>query len=81
MLASRWLGGWCLHAITLTYPSAISNMRPRKREVTYDYPKIPPEGKRVVFRAWRTDPVTGKRLYARDYGLRAWPIHVYEDGR
>ena len=56
-------------------------MRPRKREVTYDYPKIPPEGKRVVFRAWRTDPVTGKRLYARDYGLRAWPIHVYEDGR
>lgn len=30
----------------------------------------------VIFRAWRKDPRTGKILYARNYGLRAWPIPV-----
>lgn len=28
----------------------------------------------LIFRAWIT--VKGQRLYARDYGLRAWPIWV-----
>mgnify|MGYP004476613977 CR=1 len=32
----------------------------------------------VIFRAWRKDPRTGKILYARNYGLRAWPIPVSE---
>lgn len=31
-------------------------------------------GKRLIFRAWRT--VNGRRLYARDYGLKAWAIWV-----
>lgn len=30
----------------------------------------------VIFRAWVTNPKTGKRLYARDYGKRAWPIYI-----
>lgn len=28
----------------------------------------------MIFRAWIT--VGGERLYARDYGLRGFPIHV-----
>lgn len=32
----------------------------------------------VIFRAWRKDPRTGKILYARNYGLRAWPIPISE---
>jgi len=34
-----------------------------------------PNGYRLIFRAWRTDR-HGNRLYARDYGLRAWPILI-----
>ncbi len=30
----------------------------------------------VIFRTWLKDPRTGKILYARSYGLRAWPIPV-----
>jgi hypothetical protein len=37
-----------------------------------------PTGKRVIFRAWRRDPRTGDVLWARDYGLKAWPIPVDE---
>ncbi len=32
------------------------------------------KGKRLIFVAYIT--VAGKRLYARDYGYRAWPIWV-----
>lgn len=39
------------------------------------YRKAPP-GKRYVFRPYRTDPRTGKVLWAREYGLKAWPILV-----
>lgn len=28
-----------------------------------------------IFRAWRT--VNGERLYAKDYGLKAWRIPIY----
>ena len=28
----------------------------------------------VTFRAWTT--VGGERIYARDYGLRGFPIHI-----
>lgn len=33
------------------------------------------KGRRLIFRAWRTLP-NGTRLYARDYGLKAWAIWV-----
>ena len=36
----------------------------------------PPPGYRYVFRATRRDPNSGRILYARHYGLRAWPILV-----
>ena len=41
---------------------------------------LPPllPGFKYVFRPWRTDPRTGKRLYARNYGFKAWPIVVAE---
>jgi len=38
--------------------------------------KAPPPGKRYVFRPWITK--NGKRVYARQYGLRAFPILVTE---
>jgi len=34
------------------------------------------EGYEIVFRKWRTDPRTGKILYASNFGLKAWPIKV-----
>lgn len=40
----------------------------------------PSQAKRIVgyiYRAWRLDKA-GNRLYARDYGLRAWRIPIYE---
>ena len=30
----------------------------------------------VIFRAWKTHPKTGEKMYARDYGKRAWPIPI-----
>ena len=36
--------------------------------------KDPPAGKKYVFRPWTT--VNGKRIYARQFGLRAFPILV-----
>jgi hypothetical protein len=44
----------------------------------YD-PQSPAPGKKLIFRPWRTDPATGKRLWARQYGLKAWPIWVDDD--
>jgi hypothetical protein len=34
----------------------------------------PPPGKRVIWRPWITK--NGKRIYASQYGLRAFPIFV-----
>lgn len=43
--------------------------KPPKQE-----PIVVPPGKKLIFRPWRRD---GERiLWARDYGLRAWPILV-----
>jgi hypothetical protein len=44
------------------------------------YDPLPP-GKKLIFRPWITDPVTGKRLWARQYGRKAWPLIVDDDGR
>jgi len=41
----------------------------------YD-PLQPPPGKKLIFRPWRTDPVTGERRWAKQYGLKAWPMWV-----
>jgi hypothetical protein len=30
-----------------------------------------------IFRAWRRHPKTGEKMWARDYGLKAWRIPVY----
>jgi len=37
-------------------------------------PVIPP-GYKLIFRAWKTGR-NGNRLYARNYGLRGWPLVV-----
>jgi hypothetical protein len=34
-----------------------------------------PKGYRLIFRAWYTTK-SGKRVYARDYGHKAWPLLV-----
>lgn len=40
-------------------------------------PNTKPLGRRdVIFRPWRRDPKTGEKLWAKDYGLKAWPIPV-----
>jgi len=45
--------------------------------MTSSEPKFtPPPGKKVIFRPWRICPKTGDKLWARAYGLRAWPIYV-----
>ena len=33
---------------------------------------------RYIFRAWKLD-ADGNRLWARDYGYRAWRIPIYAD--
>lgn len=33
------------------------------------------KGGRLIFRAWKTLP-DGTRLYAKDYGYKAWPLWV-----
>ena len=34
-----------------------------------------PKGKRLIFRAWKILK-DGTKIYARDYGYKAWPIWV-----
>jgi hypothetical protein len=34
-----------------------------------------PKGFRLIFRAWKTDK-NGNRVYAKDHGLRGWPLVV-----
>lgn len=36
----------------------------------------PPPGMRYIFRASRKCIATGQVLYAKDFGLKAWPILV-----
>lgn len=38
----------------------------------------PGKRKRVKFVAWVTDPKTGKRRYAKWFGIKAFPIEVDE---
>jgi hypothetical protein len=42
-------------------------------------PLIAPPGKRYVYRPWRRCPNTKRVLWARHYGLKAWPILVDDD--
>lgn len=42
-----------------------------------DDPIVPP-GTRFVFRPWRRCPHTGRIMWAKAYGLRAWRIPVEE---
>ena len=43
------------------------------KQMCFDFPI--PEGMKVVFRPYRTLP-NGKVLWAKQYGLRAWPMLV-----
>lgn len=36
------------------------------------------KGKKLIFRAWRRNPKTGEVEWAKDYGLKAWPIWIDE---
>jgi hypothetical protein len=38
-------------------------------------PPAPP-GYRYIWRPWRRCPHTGRKVWAREYGLRAWPLLV-----
>lgn len=42
----------------------------------FDRREPTPPGYKVIFRPWRKCPKTGKMLYARAYGIKAWPILV-----
>lgn len=33
----------------------------------------------IIFRPYRRDPRTGEILWARKYGLKAWPIQIDDD--
>ncbi|HEX3664202.1 MAG TPA: hypothetical protein VHU23_03095 [Rhizomicrobium sp.] len=41
----------------------------------------PPPGMKYVFRPWRTDPKTGRKIYASTFGFKAWPMLVPDDGK
>ena len=45
---------------------AISNKSKNQDDEILDY----------IYRAWRRDPRTGKILWAKHYGLRAWRIPI-----
>jgi hypothetical protein len=30
----------------------------------------------LIFRAWRTNPRTGEKEWAKDFGKKAWPILI-----
>jgi hypothetical protein len=34
-----------------------------------------------IFRAWKLDPKTGEKMWAKDHGLKAWKIWVPFDGK
>ena len=36
----------------------------------------PPPGKKLIFRASYVDPKTGQRVYAKQFGKKAFPILV-----
>lgn len=38
--------------------------------------KPAPPGFKWIFRPYKRDPKTGDVMYARDYGLKAWPLLV-----
>lgn len=47
-----------------------------RREVwALDKKILVPKGFRLIFRAWKTDK-NGNRVYAKDYGLKGWPLLV-----
>jgi hypothetical protein len=58
------------------------HVKPQRKEVpmtgqlTFNFPI--PEGYELKFVAYRTTK-SGKRLYAKAYGKRAWPIIVKSD--
>ena len=37
-----------------------------------------PPGVRYIFRPWRRCPQTGEKLWAKDFGLKAWRIPVMD---
>ena len=39
-----------------------------------------PPGARYIYRAWRRCPHTGRKVWAKEHGLRAWRIRVDGDG-
>jgi hypothetical protein len=41
----------------------------------YDPLNIPP-GKKLIFRPWYDHPVTGKRIFAAQYGKKVFPMIV-----
>jgi len=52
------------------------NSAPRRRGMaTGTLPPAPP-GYRYIFRPWRKCAHTGKVLYAKAFGLKAWPILI-----
>jgi hypothetical protein len=43
--------------------------------IKHTFPPAPP-GKRYIFRPWRHCPDTGRKIWAKHYGRKAWPILV-----
>jgi hypothetical protein len=43
----------------------------------------PPDksGKRFVFRPWRRCPNTGRKIWAKEYGFKAWRIPTDDDDK
>lgn len=65
------------------WPATGIGMRGRKKPGIKEVMTVARKGKPddnkdcdYIYRAWRRDPKTGKVLWAKDYGLKAWRIPV-----
>lgn len=67
-----------LARLPLAHFGSKGKIRPEVESVMTKRHMPPPPGYRYIFRPWRTCPKTGERLYAKAFGLRAWPILVPE---
>lgn len=47
-------------------------MMPRRTEP-------PTRPSQIIFRPWKINPKTGEKMWAKHYGLKAWPIPISDD--
>jgi hypothetical protein len=68
----------CLMSVT-TFKHGVIFMPSKKPPTGRKHSQTPRAGQHVIFRPWKTHPVTKEVMWAKDYGLKAWCIWVGDD--